>query len=55
MKTIKNIIQESPVGTLSNTYKYAVVCLFSGIVVTVATLLVFMLNNIDHVSTSFNF
>ncbi len=55
MKTIKNIIKESPVGTLSNSYKYAVVCLFSGIVVTVVSLLVFMLKNMDYVSASFNF
>lgn len=55
MKTIKNIINESAVGTLSNSYKYAVMFLFSGIVVTVLSLLVFMFNNMDYVSTSFNF
>ncbi|MEP3209953.1 MAG: hypothetical protein ABJN95_12220 [Maribacter sp.] len=55
MKTIKNIINESAVGTLSNSYKYAVICLFSGIVVTVVSLLVFMFTNMAHVSASFNF
>lgn len=55
MKTIKNILNESPAGSLSNAYKYAVVCLFSGIVVTAFSLLVFMLTNIAHVSSSFNF
>lgn len=55
MKTIKTIIKESPLGALSNSYKYAVVCLFSGILVTVVSLFVFMLQNIEHVSTSFNF
>lgn len=55
MKTIKNIIKESAVGTLSNSYKYAVISLFSGIVVTVISLIVFMFTNMDYVSTSFNF
>jgi len=55
MKTIKTIIKESAVGTLSNSYKYAVICLFSGIVVTVITLMVFMFSNMDYVSSSFNF
>jgi len=55
MKTIKTIFKESPAGTLSNFYKYAVVCLFSGILVTIVSLLAFMLNNMEHVSNSFNF
>ena len=55
MKTIKTIFKESPVNTLSNFYKYAVVCLFSGILVTIVSLLTFMLNNVEHVSNSFNF
>jgi len=55
MKTIKNIIKESAVGTLSNSYKYTIICLFSGIVVTVLSLLIFMFNNMEHVSASFNF
>ena len=55
MKTINNIIKESAIGTLSNTYKLAVISLFSGIVVTLVSLLVFMLTNMDYVSASFNF
>jgi len=55
MKTINNIIKESAVGTLPTTYKYAIISLFSGIVVTAISLIVFMINNIDYVSTSFNF
>ncbi len=55
MKTIKNIINESAVGTLSNSYKYAVISLFSGIVVTVVSLIVFMFTNMEYVSASFNF
>ena len=55
MKTIKNIIEQSAVGTLSNSFKYAVACLFSGIVVTVISLFVFIFTNMDYASASFNF
>ncbi len=55
MKTIKDVINQSAVGTLSNSYKYAVLCLFSGIIMTCVTLLFLMLTNLDHVSSSFNF
>lgn len=55
MKTIKNIIKESPVGTLSNSYKYAIACLFSGIVVTIVSMFIFIFTNTDYVSASFNF
>lgn len=55
MKTINNIIKESAIGTLSNTYKFAVLSLFSGIVVTIVSLLFFMFTNMDYVSASFNF
>lgn len=55
MKTINSIIKESAVGTLANPYKYAVVCLFSGIVITIASLLTFVLSNMSYVSASFNF
>jgi len=53
MKTINTIIKESPVGNLSNSYKYAVISLFSGIVVTVIALLVFVLNHSATVGSSF--
>ncbi|MDB4293631.1 hypothetical protein N9954_09520 [Maribacter sp.] len=55
MKMITTIIKESPLGNLSSSYKYAVISLFSGIVVTVIALLVFVLNNIATVGSSFNF
>lgn len=55
MKTINNIIKESGLGVLSNSYKYAVVCVFSGIVVTIISLLVFIFTNMDYVSANFNF
>lgn len=55
MKTINNIIKESAIGTLSNTYKFTVLSLFSGIVVTVIALITFMLKNMDYVSASFDF
>ena len=55
MKMIKKIVNESVVGTLTNSYKYAVISLFSGIIVTIVSLLVLMLNNIEYVSASFNF
>ncbi len=55
MKTINTIIKESPLGSLSNSYRYAVLCLFSGIVVTALSLLVFVLHNMKYVGESFNF
>lgn len=55
MKTINNIIKESAIGTLPNTHKYAVLSLFSGIIVTVIALVTFTLTNMDYVSASFNF
>lgn len=55
MKTINNIIKESAIGTLPNTYKYAVLSLFSGIVVTIIALVTFTFTNMDYVSASFNF
>jgi hypothetical protein len=55
MKTINNIIKESAIGTLSNTYKFAVLSLFSGILVTLIALITFMLSNMAYVSARFNF
>lgn len=55
MKTINTIIKNSAVGTLTNPYKYAVICIFSGIIFTALSLLNFMLTNMSYVSASFNF
>lgn len=55
METINTIIKDSAVGQLTNPYKYAVICLFSGIVITAISLLTFMLTNMSYVSDSFNF
>ena len=55
MKTINTIIKDSAVGYLSNPYKSAILCLFSGIVLTALSLLTFMLTNMSYVSASFNF
>jgi hypothetical protein len=55
MKTINNIINESAIGTLSKTYKFAILSLFSGILVTLIALITFILSNIDYVSARFNF
>lgn len=55
MKMINTIIMESPVGSLSSMYKYAILSVFSGIVVTVIALLVFVLSNSSIVAVSFNF
>lgn len=55
MKTINYIIENSALGLMTNYYRYAVISLFTGILVTVVSLLIFMLNNIDYVSAQFNF
>ncbi len=55
MKTVNMIIKESAVGNLSNTYKYAILCLFSGIIATIFALFVCMLGHIDYVSSQFAF
>lgn len=55
MKTINNIIKESAIGTLSNKYKFAVLSLFAGIMVTIFALVTFMFTHMDYVSASFNF
>jgi len=55
MKTINNIIENSALGLMNNGYRYAVISLFSGILMTAFALLVFMLNNMDYVSAQFNF
>ncbi|MGI9553004.1 MAG: hypothetical protein ACR2MT_17495 [Aurantibacter sp.] len=55
MKTINYIIDNSALGQLSNYYRYAIISLFSGIMITVIALLVFILNNMDYVSAQFNF
>ncbi len=55
MKTINNIIENSALGLLNTTVKYAVAFLFAGIMATVLSLLVFMLKNSAYVSASFNF
>lgn len=55
MKAINNIINESAVGYLTNPYKYAILFLFSGIIITALSLLTFMLMNMSYVSATFNF
>ncbi|WP_273566799.1 hypothetical protein [Maribacter halichondriae] len=55
MKTINNIIENSALSLMSNYYRYSVVSLFSGILITVVSLLVFMFGNMDYVSACFNF
>jgi len=55
MKTINSIISNSAIGSMNNTYRYAVLFLFSGILFTAFSLLIFMLNNIEYVSAQFNF
>ncbi len=55
MKTVNMIIKESAVGNLSNSYKYAVLCLFSGIMVTIFALLIFILGHMEYVSSQFAF
>lgn len=55
MKAINSIINESALGNLTNPYKYAVLFLFSGIVITALSLLTFMLTHMSYVSASFNF
>jgi hypothetical protein len=55
MKIINSIIKDSAVGNLTNPYKYAILCIFSGIMITAISLLTFMLTNISYVSASFNF
>jgi len=55
MKTINTILKESPLNTLPNFYKYAVLCLFSGIVIIAFSLLIFVLKNLKHVGNSFLF
>lgn len=55
MKTIHRIINASAVGYLTNPYRYAVLFLFTGIVITLIALLTFMLTNTAYVSARFNF
>jgi len=55
MKTINSIISNSALGLVNNTYRYAVLFLFAGIMVTAFALLIFMFNNMDYVSAQFNF
>lgn len=55
MKTINSIIKDSALGTMNNAWRYAVLFLFSGIVFTAFSLLIYMLNNMAYVSAQFNF
>ncbi len=55
MKTINNIIENSALGIINQNYRYGVLLLFSGILVTVMALLVFVLGNMEYVSGQFNF
>jgi len=55
MKTINSIISNSALGSVNNTCRYAVLFLFSGILFTLFSLLIFMLNNVAYVSAQFNF
>ena len=55
MKTISSIIENSALGSMNNPYRYAILLLFSGIIITAFSLFVFMLNNMEYVSTQFNF
>ena len=55
MKTINYIIQNSALGLMANSYRYAIISLFAGITITAISLLVFILNNTEYVSAQFNF
>lgn len=55
MKTINSIISSSALGTVNNAYRYAVLFLFAGILLTALSLLIFMINNMEYVSAQFNF
>lgn len=55
MKTINSIIGNSALGSMNRIYRYAVLFLFSSIIFTAISLLLFMLNNMAYVSAQFNF
>lgn len=55
MKTINSIIGNSALGSMNNASRYAILFLFSGILFTAISLLIYMLNNMAYVSAQFNF
>ena len=55
MKTINEIIENSALGSMTKTYRFAVLLLFSGILITSLSLLILVFNNMEYVSAQFNF
>ncbi len=55
MEVLNNIINESPIGSLSKWSKSIVISLFSSIVLTLFTMLIVMLVNADNISFSFGY
>ena len=55
MKTINEIIENSALGSMNHTLRFAVLFLFSGILVTALSLLILVFNNMEYVSAQFNF
>lgn len=55
MKTINSIIENSTSGTLNNMYRYAILFLFSSIIVSARSLLILVLNNLEYVIAQFSF
>ena len=55
MEVLNNIINESPIGSLSKWSKSIVISLFSSIVLTLFTMLIVMLINADNISFSFGY
>ena len=55
MEVLNNIINESPIGSLSKWSKSIVISLFSSIVLTLFTMLIVMIVNADNISFSFGY
>lgn len=55
MEVLNEIINESPIGSLSKWSKSLVLSLFSSIVLTLFTMLVVMIVNAENISVSFGY
>lgn len=55
MEVLNEIINESPIGSLSKWSKSIVLSLFSSIVVTLFTMLIVMIANAENISVSFGY
>lgn len=55
MDVINEIIKESPIGNLSKGYKRLFLSIFSSIVLTLFTMLLAVLLNAPHITTSYGY